>query len=104
MRIYKAGFSVSRPKHIKKILIRHFCKYFITETIILRIMTTCNSCKTLYNVLSHTHITIGELRRFTFLSRGMVYVGGGGVILEREVHAGGGGKVYVGGGEVHVGG
>ena len=29
---------------------------------------------------------------------------GGVVILEREVHVGGGGKVYVGGGEVHVGG
>ena len=29
---------------------------------------------------------------------------GGGVILDREVHVGGGGKVYVGGGEVHVGG
>ena len=76
MIIYKAGFSVSWPKHIKKVLTRHFCKYFITETIILRIMTTCTSCKTLYNVLSHTHITIGGLRRFTFLSRGMIYVGG----------------------------
>ena len=75
MIIYKAGFSVSWPKHIKKVLTRHFCKYFITETIILRIMTTCTSCKTLYNVLSHTHITIGGLRRFTFLSRGMIYVG-----------------------------
>ena len=42
-------------------------------------MTTCRSCKTLYNVLSHTHITIGGLRRFTFFSRGMVYVGGGGL-------------------------
>ena len=103
MIIYKAGFSVSWPKHIKKVLTRHFCKYFITETIILRIMTTRTSCKTLYNVLSQTHITIGGLRRFTFLSRGMVYVGGG-FILEREVHVGGGGKVYVGGGEVHVGG
>ena len=93
MIIYKAGFSVSWPKHIKKVLTRHFCKYFITETIILRIMTTCTSCTTLYNVLSHTHITIGGLRRFTFLSRGMIYVGGsGGVILEREVHVGGGGK------------
>ena len=42
-------------------------------------MTTCTSCKTLYNVLSQTHITIGGLRRFTFLSRGMVYVEGGGL-------------------------
>ena len=95
MIIYKAGFSVSWPKHIKKVLTRHFCKYFITETIILRIMTTCTSCKTLYNVLSHTHITIGGLRRFAFFSRGMVYVGGGRLILEREVHVGGGEKVVL---------
>ena len=66
-------------------------------------MTTCTSCKTLYNVLSHTHITIGGLRRFTFFSRGMVYVGVGRFILEREVHVRGGGKVCVGGGEVYVG-
>ena len=46
-------------------------------------MTTCTSCKTLYNVLSPTHITIGGLRRFTFLSRGMVYVGGGGGLYWR---------------------
>ena len=35
--IYKAGFSVSRLKYIKKIYIDKtliFCKYFITETII----------------------------------------------------------------------
>ena len=79
MRIYKAGFSVSRPKHIKTILTRHFCKYFITETIILRIMTTCTSCKTLYNVLSHTHITIGGLRRFTFCLGGWFMLERGGL-------------------------
>ena len=67
-------------------------------------MTTCTSCKTFYNVLSPTHITIGGLRRFTYLSWGMVFVRGGGFILERKVHVGGGGKVYVGAGEVHVGG
>ena len=52
MIIYKAGFNVSSPKHTKK-------NY---ETIILRIMTTCTSCETLYIVLSHTHITIGGLQ------------------------------------------
>ena len=93
MIIYKAGFSVSWPKHIKKVLTRHFCKYFITETIILRIMTTCTSCKTLYNVLSHTHITIEGLRRFTFLSRGMIYVGGrGGLYWRRKFMLEGEGK------------
>ena len=84
MLIYKAGFSVSWPKHIKKILTRHFCKYFITETIILRIMTTCTSCKTLYNVLSHTHITIGELRRFTFFFSGDGLYWRGKFMLEGE--------------------
>ena len=62
---------------------RHFCKYFITETIISR-----TSCKTLYNVLSHTHITIWGLRPFTFFGRGMVYVGEGRFMLEREVDVG----------------
>ena len=42
-------------------------------------MTTCTSCKTFYNVLSPTHITIGGLRRFTYLSWGMVFVRGGGL-------------------------
>ena len=46
-------------------------------------MTTNTSCKTLYNVLSHTRITIWALRRFMFFGRGMVYVGGGG-----EFHVG----------------
>ena len=55
---------------LKNILTKHFCNYFITETIILRIMTTCASCMTLYNVLSHTHITIVGLRRFTFFFSG----------------------------------
>ena len=48
-------------------------------------MTTNTSCKTLYNVLSHTRITIWALRRFMFFGRGMVYVGGGGsFMLDRE--------------------
>ena len=41
-------------------------------------MTTNTSCKTLYNVLSHTRITIWALRRFMFFGGGMVYFGGGG--------------------------
>ena len=64
-------------------LTRHFCKHFITETIISR-----TSCKTLYNVLSDTHITNWGLRRFTFFGQGMVYVGGGRFMLEREVDVG----------------
>ena len=67
----------------KKILTWHFCEYFITETIISR-----TSCKTSYNVLSHTHITIWGLRRFTFFGRGMVHVGRGRFMLEREVDVG----------------
>ena len=48
-------------------------------------MTTNTSCKTLYNVLSHTHITIWGLRGFTFFGRGMVYVGEGRFMLENGV-------------------
>ena len=54
-------------------------------------MTTNTSCKTLYNVLSHTRITIWALRRFMFFGRGMVYVGGGGggFMLDGEGSCGG---------------
>ena len=48
-------------------------------------MTTYTSCKTLYNVLSHTHITIWGLRRFTLFGRGWF-------LLEGEVHVGDGGS------------
>ena len=51
-------------------------------------MTTNTSYKTLYNILSHTHITIWALRRFTFFGRGMVYVGGGGSCWRGKVHVG----------------
>ena len=103
MRIYKAGFSVSRPKHIKKNIDKTFLEVFTTETIILRIMTTCTSCKTLYNVLSPTHITIGGLRRFTFLSWGWFLLEGGGLYWRGKFMLEGEGRFMLEG-RVHLGG
>ena len=88
MLIYKAGFSVSRPNHIKK----YWQDIFVnisSQTIVSQIKTTGTSCKTLYNVLGHTHITVWGLRRCTFFGRGIVYVGGGRFMLdEGRVHLG----------------
>ena len=82
MIIYKAGFSVSRPNHIKK----YWQDIFVnisSQIIVSQIKTTGTSCKTLYNVLGRTHITVWGLRRCTFFGRGMVYVGGGRFMLTR---------------------
>ena len=48
-------------------------------------------------IMSHTHIIIWGLRRWTFFGRLLVYVEGWSLMLERR-------EVHVGGGEVHDGG
>ena len=51
--------------------------------------------------MSHTHIIILGMLRFTVFGRVLVYVEGGSFLLERERFMG---EVHDGGGEVHVGG
>ena len=73
---------MSQSQNTLKNIGKTFFVNILSQTIVSRIKTTGTSCKTVYNVLSHTRIySLGGLRRFTFFGWGMVFVGGGRFML-----------------------
>ena len=105
MIIYKAGFSVSRLKYIKKIYIDKtliFCKYLITETIISEFWQPVRYVRLCTMSWATPTLQSGDCFDLHFLVRGWFMLEYR-LVLEREIHVAGGRFMFEGE-EVHVGG
>ena len=105
MIIYKAGFSVSRLKYIKKIYFDKtliFCKYLITETIISEFWQPVRYVRLCTMSWATPTLQSGDCFDLHFLVRGWFMLEYR-LVLEREIHVAGGRFMFEGE-EVHVGG